>query len=499
MALPVALTVRPTVDTQGTPLQVGVGITQSNLIRIKNGYAQKLGGSTVLYPAAFTLSATAIFPYGVYNSAQGRIDNIVAIGAWNGAWTGVFGQTKLFAVTNGASADITPAAPGAPIIGFWSLSAWGSLLLASMRFGAVYQWAAGAGAATQVAGSPQVSLGTFVAAPQQQAFAWGAYSVALADLDPLLLRWCDISNLVDWIPSATNQAGSFRLTSGSSIVAGTWVGLTGLLWTDLDLWTFNYIGFPLVYGFNKLAPNVGLIAPKAFASLGNLMAWMGQNDFFSYQGGNVTPLECTVRDFIFNNLDRNFFFNIHADANTYFNEITWRFPMTGSAGVCNGYVKWSPGEKNAWDYGSGDPKISAWADQSAVGAPIGSDYTFNVQQFETAIDFAGAALNPFFLTGWFQIAEGETDFFVERVMPDFVLSSGGSVLMTFYFADEVPSDDSDYPVRTYGPFTVTAATPYIIVRGRGRVMRMRVESTAANTFWRYGKPLAKVTVDGKGS
>src|ERR1019366_3989019 len=120
------------------------------------------------------------------------------------------------------------------------------------------------------------------------------------------------------------------------------------------------------------------------------------------------------------------------------------------------------------------------------------------------IDYNGAALDSFFITGWFYIAEGRESVTVERINPDFVWvtwpgtapNPASALQMTIYFADELPPIDTDYPVRTYGPFTIKPATPYIIINGSGGVRRIRVECTTLGTFWRSGKHMAMISPDG---
>lgn len=393
----------------------------------------------------------------------------------------------------------------------WSLAKWGSTpatLMAAYAGGTIYQWTPPAfpgNPALPVTNAPQIVNGIFVAAPEQQLFAFGAYSATLGEQDPLLLAWCDIGDSTVWTPSATNQAGSFHLSSGSTIVSGTWFGLVGLAWTDVDLWSISYIGFPLVYGFNQVAQQCGLIGPNAWAILGsNTVAWMGQNDFFLFQGGAVDVIPCTVRDFVFNNLDRGYVGAIHADSNTWFDEIVFRFPTIGSRGVCNAYVCWNSQEK-LWDFGMDTTMIppapalipamqaatlSAWTDQSPLGPPIGGNYAGILEQFETSNDFDGQVLTSSILSGWFQTGAATVAEFWERIIPDFGLNSGGQIQVTFFFADYLPEENSAYPVRTYGPFPVTADTPYFILRGRARFCRFLVESVVGGTFWRYGEPLA---------
>lgn len=482
--LPISLAVRPIVDVQSTPLQSGNTITSCNLIDIRNGYIQKQLGCTQLTASTFAGTASRLFPW---SDLAGN--DYLALGTTAGR----------IAVLSGITLnDVTPVSVGGD--GHWFFDNFGQDLIACTHGSTIFAWVpppAGGNIAVAIAGAPSVVSGLFVAAPQQQIIAFGIHSSTLGTLDPMLVGWCDVANFNDWTATATNQAGTFRLSTGSKIIGGTWFGLAGLLWTDVDLWTMTYAGFPLVYSFNRIAQHCGLIGHYAWATLGSTVAWMSLNDFFVYRGGQVEPIPCTVRDFVFNNIDRNYDAEIHADANTYTGSICWRFPTIGSAGVCTSYVKWTPNENNAWDFGQGQPQLSAWTDQSVLGPPIGADYNGLLQQFQTSNDFNGAVLNSNFTTGWFTLAEGQEFIFIERILPDFILNTGGQVQMTIVVADEIPALDTDYPVRTYGPYTVTQSTPFIIVRARGRVAKLTVECIAANTFWRYGKPLAVVSVDGR--
>lgn len=383
----------------------------------------------------------------------------------------------------------------------WTLDKWGQNLVAAYKTGMIYQWVppvAPGNVAAPVAGAPSAVNGIMTASPEQQLVAWGIFSSTLGQQDPLLVGWCDIDDLNDWTASATNQAGTFRLSTGSLIVGGLWFGQNGLLWTDVDFWSMNYLGFPLVYGFNKLSPSCGLIAEHAKAALGTLVAWMSQNDFFLYAGGSVAPIVCTVRDFVFDNLDRQFAAAIFAAPNTFFDEIAWWFPTIGSEGICNAYVKWNATE-NLWDYGFQSLEVTAWTDQSVLGQPIGAFATGYIEQFETSTDFDGAVLNSSFTSGWFELSEGEQFVFIERIFPDFVFNDGGQITITVYVADNMAAAIADpvNAVRIYGPYTVSAATQYFPIRGRGRLIRILLQTPAANTFWRYGKPLAVVSPDGR--
>jgi hypothetical protein len=426
------------------------------------------------------------------NGGDVRIEYLLVLPAGD-ATTGAYSSGVYSAGPYGIG---TPGTPSVPVV--WWLALWGENLIAAYAQGTLYEWTppvALGNVATPVAGAPSAMNGVFVAAPQQQAVAWGIYSATLLEQDDLLIGWCDVADLNDWVATSINQAGTFRLSSGSRIQSGLWNGLSGLIWTDLDLWSMTYVGFPLIYGFNRIGENSGLIAPRAVGVLGSLVAWMSQDEFFVYRGGGVQTLPCEVHDFVFDNIDKNYQDSVFCAVNSSMAEFAWWYPTQGSEGVCNAYVKWNALE-NLWDVGSDSLMLSAWADQSVVGTPIGADYGNLIQQFEISNDFDGDPLNSWFLTGFFQMSEGEEFVTLKRILPDFTLSEGGVVQVTVYASDMlVPS--AAYPVRTYGPYTVTAETPYFIVRARGRVMQFKIECTTLNTFWRYGKPLAEIQREGR--
>jgi hypothetical protein len=50
------------------------------------------------------------------------------------------------------------------------------------------------------------------------AFCFGANDLGTSVLDPMLIRWSDQEDVANWTPSATNQAGSLRLSRGSEII-----------------------------------------------------------------------------------------------------------------------------------------------------------------------------------------------------------------------------------------------------------------------------------------
>lgn len=368
----------------------------------------------------------------------------------------------------------------------WSLDNWGQVLIASPVNGAIYDWTPPitySNRATIVTEAPDYNGTVFVAMPQQQLISLASDGGGFQD--QLLVRWSDVSDYSSagsWTASSTNQAGSFRIPSGSRIVGGFQGALIGYIWTDIEFWGMAYIQPPFIYSFKKLGTGCGLLAKRAVAELGGLVLWAGHKGIFMYDGQNVMPVPCAVWDFFFDNRDPAYDASITAGANSDFNEWALYFPTYGSAGENTSYIKYNIVSK-VWDYGT--LARTAWIDRSDVAPPTGTDLTTYLQAHETSNDADGTAMTAWAETAWIRVAEGGMYLSVDRLLTDFTLSDEGTVRLTVYFSNFARGAD----IRTYGPYEVTSATEYVIVRGRGRFMKIRVESNDIGTFWRQGQTL----------
>lgn len=377
----------------------------------------------------------------------------------------------------------------------WALDNWGEYLIASPHMGEIFYWnpADTNGHVSVVPNAPPVNEGCFVAMPERQIIAYGSTFTGLQD--PMLVRWCDIGNFTNWVGTVTNQAGSFRIPKGSKIVGGLQGPQQGLLWTDLGLWSMQYINLPLVYSFNEVASGCGLIGRQAAGTLAGNVYWMSQSQFFMMSGSGVQPINCPVWDIVFQDLDpdQSTWSNIRCAPNSRFGEIAWYYPTVGSNGIPAKYVKYNA-ILNQWDYG--ELTRTAWIDQGVFGPPIGAGSDFGIYQHETSNDAAGAVMNSYIQTGYFSIQEGELKTFVDQVWPDmkwgmYDQSQGAEVKITFLTAD-YPGDTP----RSY-EFNVTNGTQFVTPRFRARLVAIRVESGDLGSFWRLGNIRYRFQPDGK--
>lgn len=381
----------------------------------------------------------------------------------------------------------------------WSFDNWGSTLLANPTGGGIYQWTPNSGFqnAQLISGAPIFVHSIFVAMPAQILVALGATSQQTigVDPDPLFIRWSDQLDYNTWIASDTNQAGSFRIPTGSKIMGGLQGPQNALIWTDLDLWAMQYVGFPLVFGFNKIGSSCGLISQHAVAQMGPGIFWMGQSNFFVLTGGGATPIPCSVWDFVFQDLDQDNIDKCWAWASSTFNEVWWFFPSeSGATGQCDSYVKLNTIE-GAWDYGT-LPR-SCGIDQSILGKPIAATPAGLIFLHEDGENDDGNPISWSFRTGFWSLSDANDISFVDWILPDFRYgllngSQSATVMITLYSVN-YPGG----PETTYGPYTATSSSTYINTRLRGRQMAMQISGDDLNSFVRLGRLRVRAAPDGR--
>jgi hypothetical protein len=478
-------------QTSGIPGGAGVYVVSST---------QTIGSTdiTATYPSPSTRYMNDGDAYYIYSFGFESVPPITGYGA-GGYGSGGYGGSP-----------ITPGA-GTPIAATdWTLANWGEILLAcpinsaaSPAYQPIYQWnpPSGAPTAAVIPNAPVINDGIFVAMPERQIIAWGSSFNGVQD--PLLIRWCDVNNYNTWIATVTNQAGSYRIPKGSAIVGCIQGPQQGLVWTDIGLWSMQYIGQPYVYSFNEIGVGCGLIARKAAGSLNGVVYWMAPSNFYRLAGQGVEPMPCPLWDVIFQDLDTDNLQKIRVAVNSRFNEIAWYYPSKSNGGEINAYVKYNA-VLNTWDYGS--LSRTAWVDQSVLGPPIGADpSTLFLYQHETSTDAAGTAMTPFLQTGYFAISEGDQKSYVDEVWPDmrwdyfsgtstayYGAPNSATVQLTFYVVD-FPGQQP----KVFGPYSVTQATKYISPRFRGRLVSIKISSDDLGTFWRLGNIRYRITQDGK--
>ena len=328
------------------------------------------------------------------------------------------------------------------------------------------------------------------------------------DFDPLLVRWSDQDNPYQWVPAITNQSGEYRLAYGSYIVGSISTRQEIVIWTDSALYSMQYLGAPYVWSFNLLMDNLSIISPNAMTTANNLVFWMGVDKFYVYSG-RVETLECSLRQYIFNDINLSQGYQVFSGANEAYNEVWWFYCSTNSITV-DKYVVYNYIER-VWYYGS--LSRTAWLDSPLRSSPMATDYNNRILYHEVGADdvsgLTPVAINAYIQSADFDIGDGDRFAFVWRILPDINFNGSTvdkpSVTMTLKPRRNAgaPYGDADMPVvasqNNYGTsraYNVQQFNGQVYTRLRGRQMALRVESDQVGVAWQLGSVRADIKSDG---
>ena len=392
----------------------------------------------------------------------------------------------------------------------WSLDNFGDDGLCLARNGALYYWDESSGVSTRavVASSRAGASNTPVAALQimmsdvdRHVIAFGCNAIGSSTLDPLLVRFSDAENAVDWTPTATNSAGGVQLSTGSTIIGALQTRQEILIWTDAGIVSMRFVGSPFIFSFNEVATGMSLISPNAVATGGNTVFFMDNGAFYQYSG-SAQRLPCTVLDHVFSDFNLDQAFKVFAAPIPQHNEIIWFYPSADSEEV-NRYVTYNYLEKS-WSIGTTSDGFTrtAWNPAYILNNPIAAgkldttdiNYLYNHEVGHSA---DGSSFTAFIESADFDLdPDGEKFMFISKLIPDLEYRGSDDTGNTVNFVIK----GRDYPLQSLSTLQTVAVTPnstFTNTRARSRQSAIRVENTADNFSWRLGDLRLELRQDGK--
>jgi hypothetical protein len=360
---------------------------------------------------------------------------------------------------------------------------------------------------------PTVQNLIFISAVNRFVFAMGANDYGSATQDPMLIRWCDQDNLLEWSPDATNQAGSIRLSHGSEIITAVQTRQEIVVFTDSTVYSLQYLGPPIVWSTQLLGDNLSIAGPNAVILGSGVVYWMGVDKFYQYDG-RLQTLDCNLRRFIFNDFNQTQRNQVYAGTNEAFNEVWW-FYCSANSNYIDRYVVYNYLEK-IWFYGT--LGRSAWLDSGLFTYPIATTYD-PVTQLGRVINHESglndnttgtdAAINAYISSSEFDINDGHNFGFVWRVIPDLTFNNSTNSptsqsprvtmsLIGLYNSGSGAVDTASGVVSKGSTYVITEEfTGQIYTRIRGRQLIFKIESNQINTSWQLGAPRIDIKPDGR--
>jgi hypothetical protein len=478
---------------------------------------------------SYYINVRSVAPISSITTSSG-IDDTLVFASTSDSGNGGSSVVGAYQINTGLDTTITGTGWGA---GTWSRGTWGSAaslsasgqtlriwshdnfgedLLINVRDGDIFYWDKTNGTSTRavelasLAGAnttPIIAKKVLVSDRDRHIIAFGCDSQTNPGVqDPLLIRFSDQESLTDWAATATNTAGDLRLGSGSEIITAIETRQQVLVYTDVSLHAMQFLGPPFTFGINTISENITIAGPLAAIAVEDNVFWMGAEEFYVY-GGAVQRLPCTVRDYVFSDINTDQLEKVTASTNTAFSEVWWFYPSASSS-ENDRYVVYNY-QQQIWYYGS--MARTVWLDRGVEDLPVaaGTDHVlyFHEQGFDDGSTNPASGISAYIESSQMDIGEGEQFVFLRRMIPDLTFRDSTNetpqatmTLKARNFPGGNYLQSNSKIVEKTASVPVEQFTDQVHVRLRGRSFAFKIETSDTGTTWRLGSPRVDVQPDG---
>ena len=491
----------------------GFGGTSTSALRLwsQNNFGEDLvygfrGGAIYYWDASFGLSPS---PFTITIASPGVVTSVLSLSngtaviLTNGGFpsalpTGLSPGTIYYVVNaSGFTFNLAATVGGTPIVTTGSQSGTHYIMPNGINIVSL----------ASASDCPIIQNFVFVSDISRFVFAFGCNDYSATVQNPMLIRWSDQESVVNWTPSATNQAGSVTLSHGSSIITSIQTRQEILVWTDSAIYSLQYLGPPVVWSSQLMGDNISILGQNAAAQASGVVYWMGVDKFYSYDG-RLQTLNCDLRRFIYQDINLDQDQQVFAGTNEGFNEVWW-FYCSASSLTVDRYVIYNYVEK-VWYYGT--MARTAWIDSGLLDYPVAATYTYNLVNQEYGLDNnetgTPAGIEAYISSSEFDIDDGDRFGFVWRMLPDLTFAGSDAsptpqVTYTLYPMQNSGSGtgtavNKDVDKLTGAQYTVTEGfTGQINTRVRGRQLILKVSSDNLGTAWQLGATRIDIRPDGR--
>ena len=388
----------------------------------------------------------------------------------------------------------------------WSFDNFGEDLIATVSKGKTFLWDTSNGTgvrANAISNTPTNSRFNLVSMPDRHVFLFGTETVIgnSTTQDDLFLRFASQETTNDFVPTATNTAGSFRIQDGSKIVSAVRSRNAVLVWTDTSLNALQFVGAPFTFSLVQIGANCGAVGVHSAVDVNGIAYWMSQNAFYLYDGA-VKKIPCSVQDYVFEDFSITQQPETFAGVNSEFNEVTW-FYASNTSNQINRSVTYNYLEQTWY---TSNLARTTWTDYGVYQRPYATKYNTTdtpttptvkgvtagasiFYEHEEGVNDDQSAMTAFITSGDFDIQDGQQILSVSKGIPDFK-NQVGTANLTMGFKT-YPSDTGTTISRD-----VTNTTKFFDLRGRGRQTNVKITSNTLDSDWRYGTLRLDIKPDG---
>lgn len=244
--------------------------------------------------------------------------------------------TKLYVLNNASWTDVTRSSGGNYTLGageFWKFAKWDQKIIATSF--------ADAPQVITMAGSNFAALGG--SPPKAKHIAICRDFVVLGNCDqggtniPERVHWSGINDETQWASDATAQSDFNDIPGAGGAVQSIFSGEFGVVFQERAVHRMSYVGSPVVWQFDEVLPDIGLLAPRGAAQHGSIGFFLAQDGFRMIMNGAETKNigHEKVNRTMFNELDASAIEHVTCVVDPVNTFVAWALPVAGHGGIAN--------------------------------------------------------------------------------------------------------------------------------------------------------------------
>lgn len=405
--------------------------------------------------------------------------------------------SKLYNISGVTWGDVSKVGGySCPADSVWTFAQWGNKLLAAQVGDKIQSFTMGTSTlfADLAATAPQAR---YIAVVRDFVVAANTYDATDGSV-PFRVRWPAIGDPTDWTVSSTTQADYQDLNSSHGWVNGIVGGEYGIIFQERAVTRMTYVGSPSVFQFDEIEAGYGTNAPGSICKIGTLIAYLGEDGFYIFDGTSSSPISHNkVSKTFFRDLDQNYIHRITSTVDPINQVIIWAYPGGGNVGGTPNRLilfNYSPNSTKRW--ASADIECETVCFLSTPGYTLDSldSVSASIDLLPLSLDsrawmhnasllaafntdhklcfFSGSALDATMETGESEIIPGKRTR-LSLVKP--LIDGGSTVTMQVGARNKLTESVS------WGTEAAPNSTGYVEVRSNARYHRARVKVSGGFT------------------
>ena len=215
--------------------------------------------------------------------------------------------------------------------------------------------------------------------------------------------WCSgIGNPLTWNPDLATQATTNRLTDvPGKLTAGRALGDRFVFYKQRGIYLGTNTSVPFVWEWSLISAAIGTFGQQCVVPVGNYHYFVGNDDFYIFDGQQAQSIGEGVREWFFNRMNKKFADLIWGEHDQYNKLIYWWYPGVGSTGSLNEFIVYHYGS-NKWGRGESVMRAaSSFLVDALTWDQLWVGFTFNTipnTTFDAAV-FQAESYVPVFFDG----------------------------------------------------------------------------------------------------